>query len=86
MVGKDGRVGKTRSKQRDALLAKHTKVVAVCLLYVRNEGVDVREIRLDENGLKFGHVGEAPVKENDVHDVVADVSFPLDLKYIRVNC
>ena len=38
------------------------------------------EVGLDEDGLEAGELLEAAVHEYHVHDVVADVPLPLDLK------
>ena len=40
----------------------------------------MREVGLDEDGLEAGEFLEAAVQEYHVHDVVADVPLPLDLK------
>lgn len=83
VVGEDGRVGEAGAEQRDALLTEDTEVVAVRLLDVGDQGVHVCEVGLYEHGLELGHVGEAAVQEDDVHDVVAYVTLPLNLKYNR---
>ena len=38
------------------------------------------EVGLDEDRLELGKVLEAAVQENDIHDVVAYVPLPLNLK------
>ena len=50
-------------------------------LAVRDDDVDVCEVGLDEDGLEAGELLEAAVQEYHVHDVVADVPLPLDLKW-----
>ena len=46
---------------------------------VANDSVNVRKMRFDELRLEESRLFERSVDENDVHDVVADVTFAVQL-------
>ena len=83
MVGEDGGVGEGGAEEGHGLLGEDGEEVGVDVGLVADDDVDVGEVGLDEDRLELGHVLEGAVEEDQVHDVVADVTFPLDLRRER---
>ncbi len=54
-------------------------MVGVGLLHIAHDNVDVREVGLDEDGFEAREIFHAPIQKYNVHDVVSDVPFALNL-------
>ena len=53
---------------------------------VRDNGVNMGKMRLDEFGLEFdGVLGLAVLHEDNVDNVITDVSFPFNLKSLTIH-
>ena len=72
----------SRSKERDRLLRVNCQKVPVNVLLVTNHGIDVGHLGLNESWFKLCHIFSVPIHEDDVDDVVTDVSLPLHLLFV----
>ena len=72
----------SRSKERDRLLRVNCQKVPVDVLLVTNHGIDVGHLGLNESWFKLCHIFSVPIHEDDVDDVVTDVSLPLHLLFV----
>ena len=72
----------SRSKERDRLLRVNCQKVPVNVLFVTNHGIDVGHLGLNESWFKLCHIFSVPIHEDDVDNVVTDVSLPLHLLFV----
>ena len=70
-------------EEGDGFLGVDDHVVGVCLLDVANHGIHVAELRLDEHRRELTHVWQGTLHEDDVHNVVPNVPFFLNLEMKR---
>ena len=68
-----------RAEQRDRLLRVNCQKVSAALFLVTNHGVDMGHLGFDESWLELCHILSVPIHEDDVDNVVADVSLSLHL-------
>ena len=71
-----------RPEQRDRLLRVNCEEVSAAGLLVTNHCVDMGHLGLYESWFKLRHVLSVPIHEDDIDDVVTDVSLSLHLLFV----
>ena len=80
--------GKQWSKDGYRLIGKYRQRISILAMatIVRDNGVNMGKMRLDEFGLEFdGVLGLAVLHEDNVDNVITDVSFPFNLKSLTIH-
>ena len=72
--------GEHWSKYWYVFIRHHSLAIRIRLLNISNHRIDVSEMRFDKLGLNFGRVFQTSIHENDIDDIISNMSFSFNLK------